>query len=190
MAIMQKLLDEPDTPLNDVVGQTYYATLHRWHGFLATSAFNVSGRPPQAHRSSLQASVHACTQHLSAWHLLGHLTSKLLRSCPLLVAPLSRLQVAFAFVPSRETFMEKVAGGSDPDALEHMRSFVGKFSPLLAEVHAFLVRWHARLLHAAMWWVSHAWRGSSVTASAQRPSPAAAVSLLQDSRGLDDPAKV
>lgn len=52
---------------------------------------------------------------------------------------LSHVQVAFHFVPSRETFMEKVAGTNDPEALQQMRSFIDNFSPLLAEVHKFLV---------------------------------------------------
>jgi hypothetical protein len=48
-------------------------------------------------------------------------------------------QVAFHFVPSRQSFLEKVAGKDDPEALADMRSFIEDFSPLLAEVHAFLV---------------------------------------------------
>eukprot|EP00775_Hariotina_reticulata_P013032 gene13032-13161_t len=85
-AIMRELLDKPDRSMSDVVSDTYYATLHRWHGFLASSAFHV----------------------------------------------------AFAFCPSRESFMEKVAGADDPEALQQMQKFIDEFSPLLAEVHTFL----------------------------------------------------
>lgn len=35
--------------------------------------------------------------------------------------------------------MEKVAGKDDPDAEQQMRSFIDNFSPLLADVHTFLV---------------------------------------------------
>jgi hypothetical protein len=49
-------------------------------------------------------------------------------------------QVAFHFIPSRQSFLEKVAGKDDPEALAAMRSFIEDFSPLLAEVHTFLVR--------------------------------------------------
>ncbi|KAF8071222.1 GLTP1 [Scenedesmus sp. PABB004] len=86
MAIMQRLLADPGASMSDVVYETYHATLHRWHGFIASSAFNV----------------------------------------------------AFHFVPSREAFMEKVAGAADPGAADAMARFVADFSPLLAEVHAFL----------------------------------------------------
>eukprot|EP00879_Flechtneria_rotunda_P011766 GHRR01012289.1.p1 GENE.GHRR01012289.1~~GHRR01012289.1.p1 ORF type:complete len:184 (+),score=49.21 GHRR01012289.1:493-1044(+) len=86
MAIMEKLLDDPNAALSDVVYEKYYATLNKWHGMLASSAFNV----------------------------------------------------AYWFVPSRQTFMNKVAGGDNPQALEQMRQFVNSFSPLLAEVHESL----------------------------------------------------
>lgn len=49
------------------------------------------------------------------------------------------LQVAFNFVPSREHFMHQVAGSCDPDSLAAMQSFIDQFSPVLAEVHTFLV---------------------------------------------------
>lgn len=48
-------------------------------------------------------------------------------------------QVAFNFVPSREHFMEQVAGANDPDAVTAMQSFIDSFSPILTEVHKFLV---------------------------------------------------
>jgi len=35
--------------------------------------------------------------------------------------------------------MEKVAGAADPEALQQMQKFINEFSPLLAEVHTFLV---------------------------------------------------
>jgi hypothetical protein len=41
LAIMKRLLDDPAASMSDVVYETYHATLHRWHGFLASSAFNV-----------------------------------------------------------------------------------------------------------------------------------------------------
>eukprot|EP00878_Enallax_costatus_P007049 GHUV01007388.1.p1 GENE.GHUV01007388.1~~GHUV01007388.1.p1 ORF type:complete len:203 (+),score=54.81 GHUV01007388.1:625-1233(+) len=86
MAIMKHLLDDPSASMSDVVYAEYHAGLSKWHGFLASSAFNV----------------------------------------------------AFNFVPSRETFMDKVAGGNDPEQNQQMRSFIDNFSPLLAQVHTFL----------------------------------------------------
>ncbi|WIA32266.1 hypothetical protein OEZ86_003112 [Tetradesmus obliquus] len=86
LAIMKRLLEEPGATMSDVVYETYNATLHRWHGFIASSAFNV----------------------------------------------------AFHFIPSRAAFLEKVAGKDDPEAQAAMASFIADFSPLLAEVHAFL----------------------------------------------------
>jgi hypothetical protein len=41
LAIMKRLLDDPEASMSDVVYETYHATLHRWHGFIASSAFNV-----------------------------------------------------------------------------------------------------------------------------------------------------
>lgn len=35
--------------------------------------------------------------------------------------------------------MEKVAGADDPEAVQQMQKFIDEFSPLLAEVHTFLV---------------------------------------------------
>lgn len=49
------------------------------------------------------------------------------------------LQVAFNFVPSRQAFMEKVAGKDDPEAVKDMQAFIDAFSPVLAEAHKFLV---------------------------------------------------
>jgi hypothetical protein len=42
MAIMSHLLAEPDKSMSEVVYEQYYATLNKWHGFWASSAFNVS----------------------------------------------------------------------------------------------------------------------------------------------------
>lgn len=54
------------------------------------------------------------------------------------------LQVAFNFVPSRQAFMEKVAGTDDPGAVKDMQAFIDAFSPVLAEAHKFLVgAWQA-----------------------------------------------
>ena len=43
VAIMKGVIDRPEETLNTVVQENYYATLHQWHGFLASSAFHVSG---------------------------------------------------------------------------------------------------------------------------------------------------
>jgi hypothetical protein len=43
-AIMGHLLSEPDKSMSEVVYEQYYATLNKWHGFWASSAFNVSVR--------------------------------------------------------------------------------------------------------------------------------------------------
>lgn len=42
MAIMNRLLQKPDMTMSEVVYEQYHATLARWHGFWASSAFNVS----------------------------------------------------------------------------------------------------------------------------------------------------
>lgn len=42
MAIMGRLLEKPEMGLSEVVYEQYHATLSRWHGFWASSAFNVS----------------------------------------------------------------------------------------------------------------------------------------------------
>lgn len=86
MAIMGRLLEQPDMSMSEVVYEQYHATLARWHGFWASSAFNV----------------------------------------------------AFNFVPSRQAFMEKVAGKDDPEAVKDMQAFIDAFSPVLAEAHKFL----------------------------------------------------
>jgi hypothetical protein len=60
-------------------------------------------------------------------------------------------QVAFHFIPSKQAFLEKVAGKDDPESLAAMRSFIDNFSPLLAEVHTFLVgggHWGRDTAHA------------------------------------------
>jgi hypothetical protein len=54
-------------------------------------------------------------------------------------------QVAFNFVPSRQCFMEKVAGTDDPNAVKDMQAFIDAFSPVLAEAHKFLVGAHAHM---------------------------------------------
>jgi dihydroxyacetone kinase len=43
LAIMKRLLDDPQVSMSDVVYESYHATLHRWHGFIASSAFKVRG---------------------------------------------------------------------------------------------------------------------------------------------------
>jgi len=42
VAIMKGVIDRPEETLNTVVQENYYATLHQWHGFLASSAFHVA----------------------------------------------------------------------------------------------------------------------------------------------------
>jgi hypothetical protein len=42
MAIMGRLLEKPEMGMSEVVYEQYHATLARWHGFWASSAFNVS----------------------------------------------------------------------------------------------------------------------------------------------------
>jgi hypothetical protein len=50
-------------------------------------------------------------------------------------------QVAFAFVPSREAFLNRLAGGKYCGrTAADMAAYVDQFSALLAEVHKFLVR--------------------------------------------------
>jgi hypothetical protein len=54
-------------------------------------------------------------------------------------SPRRRAQVAINFVPSRDTFLERLAGGrfTDATALD-MAKYVAQFRALLGEVHAFL----------------------------------------------------
>lgn len=42
MAIMGRLLEKPEMSMSEVVYEQYHRTLSKWHGFWATSAFNVS----------------------------------------------------------------------------------------------------------------------------------------------------
>lgn len=42
MAIMGRLLEKPEMSMSEVVYEQYHATLSQWHGFWASSAFNVS----------------------------------------------------------------------------------------------------------------------------------------------------
>jgi Ca2+:H+ antiporter len=42
MAIMGRLLEKPEMSMSEVVYEQYHQTLSKWHGFWATSAFNVS----------------------------------------------------------------------------------------------------------------------------------------------------
>lgn len=42
MAIMRRLLQAPEMSMSEVVYEQYHATLAQWHGFWASSAFNVS----------------------------------------------------------------------------------------------------------------------------------------------------
>jgi hypothetical protein len=42
MAIMGRLLEKPEMSMSEVVYEQYHLTLSKWHGFWATSAFNVS----------------------------------------------------------------------------------------------------------------------------------------------------
>ena len=42
VAILRRLMEKPGATLSEAVYDTYYATLHRWHGFLASSAFSVA----------------------------------------------------------------------------------------------------------------------------------------------------
>lgn len=44
MAIMRRLLQKPEMSMSEVVYEQYHATLAQWHGFWASSAFNVSSR--------------------------------------------------------------------------------------------------------------------------------------------------
>lgn len=45
LSIMGRVLADPSAPLAEVTAERYAATLHRWHGFLAASAFNVRAPP-------------------------------------------------------------------------------------------------------------------------------------------------
>lgn len=79
-------------------------------------------------------------------HLLP--TYTLLTTCarnPVLSSPppcviLVILQVTLSLVPSREAFMEAVAAPSGPECIESIQRFTDSLSPLLAQVHALLVR--------------------------------------------------
>jgi Ca2+:H+ antiporter len=89
VAIVKGLLERPDATLSAIVHDCYHATLHRWHGWLASSAFAV----------------------------------------------------AFAFVPHRGPFLDRIAGGKFTAATEaEMRQFVDVFGGMLGEVHAFIER--------------------------------------------------
>lgn len=88
LAILARLLElPPGASMTEVTREQYNATIHKWHGFLASSAFGV----------------------------------------------------AINFVPSRDTFLERLAGGrfTDATALD-MAKYVAQFRALLGEVHAFL----------------------------------------------------
>lgn len=91
IGILRRLGDQPDASLSDIVYETYRATLQRFHGFLASSAFSV----------------------------------------------------AFAFVPSRASFLDKLAGGDgrrfDEATAADMAAFTGEFGGLLEEIHAWIV---------------------------------------------------
>jgi hypothetical protein len=45
IAILRGLQAHPEASMSDVVYEQYYATLNRWHGFLASSAFSVRRGP-------------------------------------------------------------------------------------------------------------------------------------------------
>lgn len=81
-AIMRQLLAEPDKSMSEVVYQQYYATLNKWHGFWASSAFNVSFHNGSAGESplspttagpagSLHAHTHASKQHAKLARIPG-----------------------------------------------------------------------------------------------------------------------
>jgi hypothetical protein len=88
LEIMRRVPDSPpDEPFAALVTECYRATIHRWHGWLASSAFNV----------------------------------------------------AIAFVPTRDAFLARVAGGRHSRAAgDAMAEYVAKFGALLGEVHALL----------------------------------------------------
>lgn len=88
LAIITRLVELPPTAdMRDVVAEQYAATLRRWHGRLASSAFSV----------------------------------------------------ALGFVPRREEFLERLAGGRFSRASEaDLLAYCGRFGALLAEVHSAL----------------------------------------------------
>eukprot|EP00877_Chromochloris_zofingiensis_P001106 jgi/Chrzof1/10997/Cz05g19300.t1 len=86
VAILQRLHDDATSSLSTIVSETYYATLNKFHGFFASSAFSV----------------------------------------------------AFKFVPSREYFLEQVAGQST-SVMQDMKQFGTAYSSVLEDVHKFLV---------------------------------------------------
>jgi len=77
-------------------------------------------------------------------------------------------QVAFAFAPGREAFLDSVAGGTfNERAAADMESFVREFTSLLAEIHTFLVSraWGWGGLWGGVGWgggVGVAWGGGVV----------------------------
>ena len=50
------------------------------------------------------------------------------------------MQLAFRFVPSRESFLESL-GSASGDVLKDLQAFIDAFGPILREVHQFLVSW-------------------------------------------------
>jgi hypothetical protein len=109
--------------------------------------------------------------------------------------------VAFAFVPGRGTFLDRLAGGkfSDQTAAD-MDEFVSQFGGLLAEIHQFLVGARAPRVPRSPRVAARAPRPvclppgvapcAAAAASADRATPHPFWTAPQDERGLDDPYKV
>lgn len=53
MAIMNRLLQKPDMTMSEVVYEQYHLTLAKWHGFWASSAFNVSSGGGRGSRAAV-----------------------------------------------------------------------------------------------------------------------------------------
>jgi hypothetical protein len=123
------------------------------------------------------------------------------------------MQVAFKFVPSRESFLGQLGGGEQ--LMPDMAAFSATFGELLAQVHAFLVSCRCWLpacpvlcacMHAGTadppQWASPRRRRCSGCGAVLAPGGWACDALplsnghsprilcFQDSNGLDDPQKV
>jgi hypothetical protein len=56
--------------------------------------------------------------------------------------------VAFNFVPTRETFVQALAGSSGDAARGQMHDYLTQMTPLLKEIHTYLVSWAAAVAFA------------------------------------------
>jgi hypothetical protein len=214
--ILRRLGDSPESTLSEAVNETYYATLYKFHGFFASSAFRVGawcalwcaavawntgwmctspceGPAGTGFRRRRALRYWSPPGFVVGWSLACWRQSDFFCTTPLGRAAAEEpimychsipafdasfdsqpsrtqppLQVAFAFVPNRGPFLERVAGGSfDEQTAAEMAQFVEVFTGLLAEVHTFLVGGACVSVHARA-------RGACVEMSQMRLSCCAA----------------